>query len=111
LLQGPPGAYIYNYVDKPDFTMNELIATIRSSLGRSPNFGVRVPYWLGFGIGCACDAVAGLTRTSLPVSRVRVEKFCASTVFSADKVLTHTNYVPTVPLHVGLRTTIAAEFR
>ena len=110
LLQGPPGQHTYNYVDKPDFTMNELIATIRASLGKSPHLALRVPYWLGLGIGCACDAFAGPTRATFPVSRVRVKKFCASTVFSADKALTHTSYVPRVPLHVGLRATIAAEF-
>lgn len=110
LLQGPPGAHVYNYVDKPDFSMNELIATIRASLGKSPRIPLRVPYWLGIGVGCACDAMAGLTRRTLPVSRVRVEKFCASTVFSADKALTKTNYVPPVPLHIGLKNTIAADF-
>ncbi len=110
LLLGQPGVHVYNYVDKPDFSMNELIATIRMSLGKSARVPVRVPYWLGIGFGCGCDAVAGLTRRTLPVSRVRVEKFCANTVFSADKALTRTNYVPPVPLHIALKNTIAADF-
>ena len=29
-----PGIYVYNYVDKPDFTMNELVAEVRRMLGR-----------------------------------------------------------------------------
>jgi hypothetical protein len=37
LLRGPPRLHIYDYVDKPDFTMNELIATIRASLGKNPD--------------------------------------------------------------------------
>lgn len=110
LLQGPPGVHIYNYVDKPDFSMNELIATIRLTLGKSARTPVRIPYWLGMGIGHACDALAGVTRRSLPVSRARIEKFCVSTVFSAEKALTETNYVPTVPLHIGLKYTIAEDF-
>jgi GlcNAc-P-P-Und epimerase len=110
VLQGPPGVHIYNYVDKPDFSMNELVAIIRASLGRSARIPVRIPYWLGIGIGCAGDALAGVTQRTLPISRMRVEKFCASTVFSADKALTKTDYVPPVPLHIGLQHTIAADF-
>ena len=111
MLQGPAGVYVYNYVDKPDFSMNELITIIRASLGKSPRIPVRIPYWLGIGIGCTCDALADATRRTVPVSRVRVEKFCANTVFSAEKALTTTSYAPAVPLHIGLQQTIAVDFR
>lgn len=110
LLSGPPGVHIYNYVDKPDLTMNELVAIVRASLGMNPRVPIKIPYWLGIGIGYGCDALAGATRRSLPISRIRVEKFCANTVFSADRALTQTDFVPRVPLHIGLQQTIVSDF-
>jgi nucleoside-diphosphate-sugar epimerase len=110
LLTGRPGVQIFNYVDKPDLTMNELVAIVRESLGMPARAPLRVPYWLGMGIGYGCDMLARATRTSLAVSRIRVEKFCASTVFAADRALTQTDFVPRVPLHIGLQHTIAADF-
>lgn len=110
LLSGQPGVHIYNYVDKPDLTMNELVAIVRTSLGMTPRAPIKIPHWLGIGIGYGCDLVARATRMSLPVSRIRVEKFCANTVFSADRALTQTHFVPRVPLNVGLRQTVASDF-
>ena len=110
LISGQPGVHVFNYVDKPDLTMNELVAIVRESLGVSARVPLRVPCWLGIGIGYGCDLLARATRLSLPVSRIRVEKFCATTVFSADRALTQTGFVPRVPLHIGLQQTIAADF-
>ena len=110
LLSGQPGVHVFNYVDKPDLTMNELVVIVRESLGMAARVPLRVPHWLGLGIGRGCDMLARATRMSLPVSRIRVEKFCANTVFSADRALTQTDFVPRVPLHIGLQQTIAADF-
>lgn len=111
LLQSEPGTHIYNYVDKPDLSMNELVAIVRSSLAMRPSFAIRISYRLAILLGYGCDALAFVTRKLLPVSRVRVEKFCATTVFSAERALTQANFVPPVPLEIGLRKTIAADFR
>jgi nucleoside-diphosphate-sugar epimerase len=111
VLNGPPGIHMYNYVDKPDLSMNELVSLVRASLDMHPRVSVTIPYWLAIAIGCSCDALAFATRRSLPVSRVRIEKFCANTVFSADRAFTQTDFLPPVPLHIGLRQTIAADFR
>jgi nucleoside-diphosphate-sugar epimerase len=111
LLSGRPGTYIYNYVDKPDLTMNELVAIVRDALGKPPRAPIRIPYWLGIGIGHGCDVLARTIGRNLPVSRIRVEKFCASTVWCADRALTETDFVPRVPLHTGLKEMIASDFR
>jgi hypothetical protein len=110
VISGQPGVHVFNYVDKPDLTMNELVAIVRHSLGMTARAPLRVPYWLGIGIGYGCDMLAHASRMSLPVSRIRVEKFCANTVFSAERALTQTGFVPRVPLHIGLQETIAADF-
>jgi len=111
LLQSEPGTHIYNYVDKPDLSMNDLLAIIRSSLAMRPRANIRIPYRLAIALGYSCDALAFVTRRLLPISRVRVEKFCANTVFSAERALTHAKFVPPVPLELGLRKTIATDFR
>ena len=38
---------IYNYVDTPDLTMNELVSQVRSKLRGVEGVGFRLPYWLG----------------------------------------------------------------
>jgi nucleoside-diphosphate-sugar epimerase len=111
LLQARPGVHVYNYVDKPDFSMNELIALVRESLAMNSSPAFRIPYWLAIAIGSSCDALALVTRKALPVSRVRVEKFCAHTVFSAERANRETDFVPRVPLQLALKRTVAADFR
>jgi nucleoside-diphosphate-sugar epimerase len=104
-----PGVSVYNYCDKPDFTMNELLATVRKALGKSGNIRLRIPYPLGMSIGFAFDLIARLTGRGFPISQVRVEKFCASTVFRADR-LRETGFTPPFDLTRGLQDTIKAEF-
>lgn len=110
LIKSGPGTHIYNYVDKPDLSMGELVTIVRSALALKSGVPIRIPYWLAIALGCCCDAFAAVTRKLLPVSRVRVEKFCASTVFSAEKARKQTEFVPPVPLEAGLKRTIMADF-
>ena len=120
LLDHPqPGYRLYNYVDQPDFTMNELVSLVRRELqeippgpplakGGEPGM-VRVPYWVGMLGGYGFDALTKLSGHKLPISSVRVKKFCATTQFAAEK-LQETGYVPPFTLDEGLRRTLAAEF-
>lgn len=110
VLHGPAGLYTYNYVDKPDLSMNELIGFVRRSMGKDPEIGVRIPYWMGVALGISCDALARASRRTLPISKVRVAKFCSSTVFSVDRARKETGFVPPVPVQVALQDTIAADF-
>lgn len=104
------GVSVYNYVDKPDFNMNELLAVVRQALGKGKPSRLRLPYSLGLAIGAVFDAVARLTGRTFPISKIRVQKFCASTVFRADR-LKETSFVPPFDLRAGLMETIAREFK
>ncbi len=108
LESSSPGSRIFNYADKPDFDMNELVALVRSELGRSSRTP-RIPYALGMLGGHAADLVARLSGRTLPISAVRVQKFCATTVFSAERARA-SGFHPAVALDEALRRTIAHEF-
>ena len=103
-----PGVHVYNYADKPDFSMNELVATTLRELGRPRNKPFRVPYVIGLLGGLACDFLALATRKSLPISAARVRKFCSTTTFSTIR-LRSTGFTPPVCLHDALRYTINQE--
>lgn len=104
-----PGIHAYNYVDKPDFDMNQLVALATEALGRDPRASRRIPYPLGLAAGLAADLVAAATGRSLPVSAVRIRKFCANTQFANRRALA-TGFVPRVALGDALRATIRHEF-
>jgi len=104
-----PGEAIYNYVDKPDFSMNELLRVVRTALGKTGEPKLRLPYFVGMAIASLFDAAAAVTGHNFPISRVRVQKFCANTIFDASR-LKHTGFVPPASLSEGLSLTIAQEF-
>ena len=84
-----PGYNIYNYADKPDFSMNELVSVIENKMNISVPKS-KIPYWLGILGGYGFDLISLITRKNLFVSSVRVKKFCATTQFNATKV--HSNF-------------------
>lgn len=102
------GVHIYNYVDKPDFSMNTLIATVREMLGKSHGVGPRLPYALGYAVGKMFDAVAFLTGKSFPISSIRVKKFCSNTVFGTS--VEKSGFIPPVQLIQALQRTVKHEF-
>ena len=70
---------------------------------------IRLPYELGMWAGHGCDVLAKVTGRQFPISAVRVQKFCATTQFSAKK-LQETGFVPPYTLQQGLEQTLASEF-
>lgn len=103
------GTHIYNYVDKPDFTMNELVKTVRRSLGKGDGVGLRLPYWFGYFAGGCFDMLAKITGKTFPVSRIRIQKFCSNTIFSAEKAHSSGFSAPH-DLRAALSKTISHEF-
>ncbi len=103
-----PGVHLYNYVDKPDLDMNTLVAAVRAELGRPARVGLQLPYPLGLALGYAADAVAALTRRSLPLSSIRVKKFCATTEFASAAA--ESGFAAPVELLEALRRTVRYEF-
>jgi GlcNAc-P-P-Und epimerase len=104
-----PGVQLYNYIDKPDIDMNELVAVARTTLGKGGARPWRIPYGLGVGFGQACDLAAKLTGLRLPISAVRVRKYGATTQFAAARVAA-SGFVPRHDLRDSLIATIWHEF-
>ena len=102
------GYNVFNYIDKPDFTMNDLIYHVGNALNKHiPT--VRFPYWLGVLGGYGFDLFARITRKKLSVSSVRVKKFCAVTQFDSVR-LQESGFKPTFTLEEGLTRTLQYEF-
>jgi len=79
------GYYIFNYVDKPDLTMNELVALIENKMSISiPK--VKIPFVVGLLAGYCFDFYAKISGNKLSISSVRVKKFCATTQFRSTKL-------------------------
>jgi nucleoside-diphosphate-sugar epimerase len=100
------GYHLYNYVDKADLTMNELISLAEMSLSRNL-IPLRIPYAFGYAAGACFDLCSRITGKKFSISSIRVKKFCATTQFSSDKMLA-TGYVPETTLQQGLLTTMEA---
>ena len=101
---------IYNYADKPDFDMENLIKTVRNGLGNThtPNRVLRLPYAMGLLGGYIFDLLTLVSRKSFPVSSIRVKKFCADTVVRADKLKT-LGFNPPYLLTEGIQNTVAND--
>lgn len=104
----PPGVHIYNFIDKPDFTMNELVGSVKRTLGQPQNIGFRLPYSVGYAIGKCFDLLAAVTGKRLAISSIRVKKFCANSVYNT--AIDSTGFVSPVPLTKALEQTIRHEF-
>lgn len=103
-----PGVYIYNFIDKPDFTMNSLVANVNRILGRPEKIGFRLPFAVGYLIGKGFDLVAAITGKRFAISSIRVKKFCANSVYNT--AIDQTGFVPPVPLEQALAKTVRHEF-
>lgn len=102
------GYNVFNYIDKPDFTMNELVQHVEKVLKkRIPK--IHFPYWLGLCGGYCFDILAKLIGKKLPISSVRVKKFCATTEYDATKV-SKTDFKVPFSLAEGLARTLEFEF-
>ncbi len=108
LVEKTAGYHIYNYVDKPDFTTNDLVFHTGEILGKKiPT--TKIPYWLGLLGGYGFDVLAFLTRKKLNISSVRVKKFCAVTKYDSTKAMS-SGFVPPYSMEEGLRRMLKEEF-
>ncbi|OPC00373.1 UDP-N-acetylglucosamine 4-epimerase [Elizabethkingia ursingii] len=102
------GYNVYNYVDKPDFTTNDLVHHTGKILNKSiPT--TSIPYWLGMLGGYGFDLLAWLTRKKLNISSVRVKKFCAVTQYDSTKAMS-SGFVPPYTMEKGLERMLNQEF-
>lgn len=101
------GLNIYNYVDKPDLTMNDLLTIIEKKL----NFKllkISLPIWLGIFLGYFIDFIGFVLNKKFSISSVRVKKFCATTQFNSEKAMKVFN--PPYTINEGLDKTLDYEF-
>jgi len=101
------GFHVFNYVDKPDYSMNALVSIIENKMKLTiPK--IKIPFWLGMIGGYSFDLFSFVTNKKISVSSVRVKKFCATTQFDATKA--QKSFEPPFLLKVGLDRTLEYEF-
>lgn len=107
-LNEKSGTKVYNYADKPDYSMNELTDVIYAALGKKKT-ALRLPYLFGLSIGYAFDGLARVSGKSFPVSAIRVQKFCADTTSEAEKCRAG-GFKPEFSLEDGVARMISYDF-
>lgn len=103
-----PGYQVFNYIDKPDLNMNELVAQVEESLNKKVP-STHLPYWLGMLGGYGFDVLGKLSGKKFSVSSVRVKKFCARTQYDATKAHSSGFQAP-YTLREGFDRTLNYEF-
>ena len=88
--------------------MNELVSLVRGKLRGSSSVGIRIPKVIGLMAGYTADILAKL-GIKLPISSIRVKKFCASSEFSSAKADLDGFEAP-FSLQEGLDRTLETEF-
>ena len=102
------GTHLFNYADKPDHSMNDLIALIQHEVSMRNLPRLRLPYPIGYIGGFTCDVVSRITGKRLPISATRIRKFCTTTTYSARR-LSSTGFDPPMALSKALTKTIRYE--
>jgi nucleoside-diphosphate-sugar epimerase len=107
LEKSEPGFHIFNYADKPDFSMTVLTQLIEKKMNIKL-FSIKIPYLIGMMVGYCFDLISVLSGKKFSISSVRVQKFCATTQFDANKV--HSVFNSPYTLEEGLNKTLEHEF-
>ncbi|GHV59905.1 UDP-N-acetylglucosamine 4-epimerase [Bacteroidia bacterium] len=102
------GYDVFNYVDKPDLTTQDLVLLVGRVLHKRIPV-LHIPYVLGMLGGYCFDILSKITGKKLAISSVRVKKFCAVTQFDASKVAA-LGFKPVFTLEEGLDRTLQHEF-
>ncbi len=103
-----PSVHIYNYIDKPDISMNKLVGTVNRMLGRPEQIRLRLPYAMSYAIVKCFDLLAAITGKQFPISSIRIKKFCSNSVYETS--IGKTDFVPHVSLAEALERTVKHEF-
>jgi len=103
------GFYIFNYADKPDITMAELVKITKTVLRKKANNRFYIPYPIALVGGYIFDLLAHISGKNFPISAIRIKKFCADTAVSANRLL-ETGFKPPYSVRQALERTIKTEF-
>lgn len=110
VLRLGPGLHLFNYADKPDMEMAQLVNLVRQELGINGRPILRIPYVVGYMGGLALDLISRASGRKLPISSIRIRKFCSQTKFDSAKV-SAIGFKPPYTLIDGLRRTIHFDFQ
>ncbi len=102
------GVHIYNYIDKPDITMNVLIENIFKAFGKKDKIKLRVPYLIAYLIGNIFDILSKITGKKFTISSIRIKKFCMDSMYNTN--MQKTGFIPPVKIEDALLKTIKYEF-
>jgi nucleoside-diphosphate-sugar epimerase len=102
------GLYIYNYADKPDLKLIDIIQLVSKALDKNFNPNIKLPYTIGLLIGYIADFFSFIFRISLPISAVRVRKFVANTAFTSKSII---DFKDTEDVKDALNETAKFEFK
>lgn len=108
-LNNGSGEHLFNYCDQPAYDMNSLVFDVYKALGKTKTKIFHWPYWLGYFGGLCFDLLAKILHRKLPISSIRVKKFCQNTYFTSCRV-PQTGFIAPVSLEEGIRRTIDYEF-
>lgn len=104
------GVHIYNYADKPDFTMHGLVKLISRKLAKKRSAAINIPEWAGVTVGTVFDVISKATGAQFPINRERVKKFCSSTEIDSQRAFA-TGFAPTHTIENALDLTIKIYFK
>ncbi len=107
-LSLPAGKHLFNYIDKPDFTMNEFVNIVKVIVGKSSKYNIRIPYFLGILVGFFIDAVSKILNKSFAISSIRIKKFCTNSVYNTS--IEKTKFVQRISIIDALESTVRYEF-
>lgn len=102
------GVHIFNYVDKPDFSMNDLVDHVQNLLGKSPKTNIKIPYCVGMLIGYSFDIFAKILNKKFTISSIRIKKFCSNSVYSTS--IDRTDFIAPTSLLDAIGNTVRYEF-
>lgn len=109
-LKFSSGVHLYNYADKPDLCMLNMVNTIRQEFGKNPQ-RIKIPYIFGICGGYIFDVLAKLTGKSFPISTIRIRKFCSNTIVCCAKLRKELNFSPPHTLESGIQDMIHSDFK
>lgn len=98
------GYQVFNYADRSDLSMNELITIAETALQKKLP-PIRMPYFIGYSCGLVFDVLSKVTGKKFSISSIRIKKFCATTQFSS-KYINTIDFEAPYSLREGLEITI-----
>lgn len=101
------GYHLFNYADKPDLSMNELVISIKERLKLKPRIYFRIPRFFGILIGYFFDLFSFFSQKNLPISSIRISKFLNSSIIN---IKNNNDFIPPYLLKDALNKTIENDF-